>query len=111
MNHGLFVYGTLAPGQRNAHVLSPLNGQWTEAKVRGRLKQLGWGSEFGYPGIVLDDTADWVSGHLFTSKELESHWQRLDDFEGPEYQRILIPVYLCHDTVAYAYIYALRQES
>ena len=39
--NALFVYGTLAPGQVNAHVLAPLSGAWTEAQISGTLHDAG----------------------------------------------------------------------
>ena len=32
-SHTLAVYGTLAPGQPNHHVLAPLGGEWTEGLI------------------------------------------------------------------------------
>ena len=32
----LFVYGTLAPGRANAHVLTGIDGTWEEASVTGK---------------------------------------------------------------------------
>lgn len=51
----LFVYGTLAPGRPNEHVLSAVPGTWQRGTVRGRLMQAGWGAEQGYPGVVIDE--------------------------------------------------------
>ena len=53
--NALFVYGTLAPGQVNAHVLAPLSGAWTEAQVSGTLHDAGWGAAHGCPGARLFD--------------------------------------------------------
>jgi gamma-glutamylcyclotransferase (GGCT)/AIG2-like uncharacterized protein YtfP len=63
----LFVYGTLAPGRANAHVLADVPGDWAPAIVTGTLVQQGWCTSLGYPGIVLDDGLDLVEGFLFTS--------------------------------------------
>jgi gamma-glutamylcyclotransferase (GGCT)/AIG2-like uncharacterized protein YtfP len=38
----LFVYGTLAPGRPNEHVLSEIGGTWEAAIVTGTLRQEGW---------------------------------------------------------------------
>ena len=38
--------------------------------MRGRLIEMGWGAAMGYPGIVLDETAQEVAVHLFTSPAL-----------------------------------------
>ncbi len=78
----LFVYGTLAPGRSNAHVLADVPGQWEPATVKGTLVQEGWGAAEGYPGIVLDDDGGDVQGLLFSSEQLAEHWARLDAFEG-----------------------------
>ena len=95
--NALFVYGTLAPGQVNAHVLAPLSGAWTEAQISGSLHDAGWGATHGCPCARLLDndidkiTADSfprsvVKGVLLESADLADFWQKLDDFEGIEYQ-------------------------
>ncbi len=40
----LFVYGTLAPGKPNAHMLGAVAGHWQEAWINGHLLKKGWGS-------------------------------------------------------------------
>ena len=47
MPNRLFVYGTLAPGRPNAHILAPLGGNWQPATVTGHLKQQGGGDAMG----------------------------------------------------------------
>ena len=108
MTEGLFVYGTLAPGRPNAHVLASVSGTWESATVRGRLLPEGWGAAAGFPAIVLGDDAPEVHGLLFRSEELSEHWGRLDDFEGDGYDRVLTPVTLEGDGEVDAYIYVLR---
>jgi hypothetical protein len=49
--HTLAVYGTLAPGQPNHHVLVPLRGEWTDGLIEGALLPMGWGADLGYPGF------------------------------------------------------------
>ena len=49
--HTLAVYGTLAPGRPNHHVLAPLGGAWTDGLIEGDLIPLGWGAALGYPGF------------------------------------------------------------
>ncbi len=51
MEH-LFVYGTLAPGRPNEHILADVPGTWQSAIVFGTLIDEGWGAELGYPGII-----------------------------------------------------------
>ena len=105
---GLFVYGTLAPGQVNHHVLAGVTGDWQRASLRGVLHEEGWGAEFGCPGIVPSADGETVAGYLFLSRELGNLWATLDAFEGDGYERVLVPVTLDQGGERLAYVYALR---
>ncbi|HJX26674.1 MAG TPA: gamma-glutamylcyclotransferase family protein [Thermoanaerobaculia bacterium] len=107
MTHRLFVYGTLAPGRPNEHVLADVPGEWKPATVTGTLLPEGWGAAAGYPGIVLDEHGGEVKGLLFSSESLAEHWARLDEFEGDGYERVLTTVKLEDGTTVDAYIYRL----
>lgn len=104
----LFVYGTLAPGNPNAYVLSALEGNWEPATIRGKLYPEGWGAALGFPAIVLDNEGDEIEGFVFSSPGLEAFWPELDAFEGEAYERIGAEVRLADGTVISAYVYALR---
>ncbi|WBY01302.1 gamma-glutamylcyclotransferase [Ramlibacter tataouinensis] len=103
----LFVYGTLAPGRSNAHVLADVAGTWEPATVRGRLLPQGWGAAAGWPGIIPDPRAGEVRGLVFSSPALRADWPRLDEFEGPGYQRVLVSAKLDTGSEVQAYVYAL----
>ncbi|KAF7785833.1 hypothetical protein PRUB_a0226 [Pseudoalteromonas rubra] len=103
----LFVYGTLAPGRPNEHILAGLKGQWQPGFVKGHLQNQGWGAELGYPGLILDTGAGEVSGLVFSSSELDAHWQRLDEFEGEHYKRVIAQVRLDNGEIISAYVYTL----
>lgn len=105
----LFVYGTLAPGSVNEHILRDVAGTWSKGSVRGRLLQEGWGADRGYPGIVVDPTAELVSGFVLASEALTKEWERLDDFEGGEYERVVAEVELEGGQVAPAFLYQLKR--
>lgn len=107
MTHRLFVYGTLAPGKPNEHILADLPGTWQPATVVGKLFPEGWGAAMGYPGIVLDDGGDEVAGLLFSSENLPAHWARIDAFEGEGYERVLTSAKLDDGRTVDAYIYRL----
>jgi gamma-glutamylcyclotransferase (GGCT)/AIG2-like uncharacterized protein YtfP len=92
-SHTLAVYGTLAPGQPNHHVVAPLGGEWTDGLVEGDLLPVGWGAALGYPGFRPRDGGDAVAVQLLTAPLLATAWPTLDRFEGPGYQRILVPVF------------------
>ena len=106
----LFVYGTLAPGRPNEHVLKTIGGMWESATVKDHLRQHGWGAEMGYPGIVLDGAGEDIKGFIFSSHHLDKHWDELDDFEGGEYKRVLAEVHRNDAISTDAYIYVLRKS-
>jgi gamma-glutamylcyclotransferase (GGCT)/AIG2-like uncharacterized protein YtfP len=88
----LAVYGSLAPGKDNHHLLAGLGGDWSDGRVEGELYASGWGARHGFPGLR------WIPGHpgvtvrVLTADGLPDHWPILDEFEGTEYRRILVPV-------------------
>ncbi len=83
----LVVYGTLAPGRENSHVLGHLGGTWSEVVIRGHLRPSGWGFASGYPAIELDESGPDVAGWLLESSALEHAWPEIDAFEGAGYRR------------------------
>ncbi|HWC24655.1 MAG TPA: gamma-glutamylcyclotransferase family protein [Flexivirga sp.] len=111
MTDHLFVYGTLAPGRPNEHVLASVRGTWEPATVRGRLLQHGWGAAVGFPGIVLDDDGPEVEGMLLSSEDLSHSWERLDQFEGDGYARVQASVRRRNGGTAVAHIYVLNGQS
>ena len=106
----LFIYGTLAPGERNHHMLEHLTGRWERATLRGVLVEEGWGADHGCPAVIPDDRSEPVQGHLFTSEDLSAHWSVLDDFEGDEYRRESVNVGLEDGSEVEAYVYSLRDR-
>lgn len=110
MTDRLFVYGTLAPGRPNEHVLAGVPGTWQPATVRGTLLPEGWGAAVGYPGIVLDESGEEVQGLVFSSEELAAHWSRLDEFEGEGYERVQTSAQLGDGTLVRAHVYELSRR-
>ena len=90
----LATYGTLAPGRANHHHLEGLQGRWLTGTVCGRLVEEGWGAALGYPALILDADGAEVTVHVFESADLPAHWERLDQFEGDEYERVAVTVAL-----------------
>jgi gamma-glutamylcyclotransferase (GGCT)/AIG2-like uncharacterized protein YtfP len=88
----LVAYGTLAPGRPNHHQLDGLDGRWLTGQIYGRLLDAGWGAGLGYPALILDPDGPAISVHVFDSRDLPDHWSRLDDFEGPGYERVVATV-------------------
>jgi gamma-glutamylcyclotransferase (GGCT)/AIG2-like uncharacterized protein YtfP len=92
-SHALAVYGTLAPGRPNHHVVAHLEGEWTEGLIEGELLPVGWGADLGYPGFRPRVGGDAVEVWVLTAPLLASAWPDLDRFEGEGYRRILVPVF------------------
>lgn len=92
-NKTLAVYGTLAPGLQNYHIVEPLGGEWTEGSIEGDLQPTGWGATLGYPAFRPRVGGPILKIRILKSELLAKDWARVDEFEGPEYKRILIPVF------------------
>ncbi len=107
----LAVYGSLAPGERHHGQIADLSGNWQAASVKGSIADRGWGSRIGYPGFVPDPLGGDVAVMVLTSPELATAWERLDEFEGSEYRRIVVPATMESGEVAPVAIYALQEES
>ncbi len=105
----LAVYGTLAPGRPNHHVLDGLTGRWITGTVRGRLRSQGWGAALGYPGVDLDPEGPPVEVELFESPDLSALWPHLDEFEGAGYRRVTTAVSTPDGPLA-ASIYVLADD-
>ncbi len=106
----LAVYGMFAPGKENHWVLQGLKGTWTSGKVRAYLYQQGFGDSDGFPTIKCDENAPEIAVQVFESDELPAHWKRIDEFDGREYRRTLVPVTFADGMVRLCFIYALNEE-
>lgn len=91
-DRALAVYGTLAPGEPNHHLVADIDGRWVEGAVRGHRFVARWRDRPGYPGFLPDPGGPVVPVLVLVSEFLDRHWDRLDDFEGPGYRRREIAV-------------------
>lgn len=96
-DHTLAVYGTLAPGRQNYHIVEPLGGEWTDGLIEGTLQETGWGATQGYPAFRPAAGGPIVQIKVLKSNALPEGWRPVDEFEGPDYQRILVPVFYVQD--------------
>lgn len=101
----LATYGTLMRGRSNHHEMDGIAGRWVTGTVRGIFHADGWE---GYPGLDLDPSGPPVVVDVLESEDLEAHWARLDDFEGPGYERVTCTV-TTSDGELTAWVYALRR--
>ena len=106
----LFVYGSLAPGKSNHHIIKDIPGTWDAATIKGKLFQEGWGAYLGYPGVIPNEDGDIIEGYLFSSDQLSTYWDMLDAFEGDGYVRQLVTVISESGELVEAYIYAINRS-
>jgi len=109
-HHNLAIYGSLAPGMVNHYIVSELPGKWLTGKVRGNLIQKGWGASIGFPGLewIPTQPENPVNVHILNSISLPKMFKELDEFEGGEYIRILVPVEMNDQTLQVANIYTSK---
>lgn len=108
--HRLIVYGSLAPGKSNHGQMDGMTGTWTPGVVRGHFREAGWGASQGFPGLTPDPEGPEVQVLVFASADLPAHWDRLDEFEGEEYQRIVVEV-MIGGVPTPANIYAVERQA
>jgi gamma-glutamylcyclotransferase (GGCT)/AIG2-like uncharacterized protein YtfP len=82
----LIVYGSLAPGEANHFLLSGLIGDWYRCRIKGRMGQYR-----GFKSFRYDPEGPEHPAWILESSELPRVILDLDDFEGEEYERIIIP--------------------
>lgn len=110
----LFVYGTLAPGRSNEHILAELTGNWQPATTIGLLLPEGCALTEGFPALILPDNISdasdvvAVEGLLFISAELPAFWHELDEFEGAAYRRVVTSIATAAGELMKAYTYELN---
>ena len=101
----LFCYGTL----QSPLVMKAVTGQafsgkeatlynWARYRVRG--------SE--YPGIIQQPDSV-VTGKVYWGLDEEA-MEKLDQFEGDKYERVLVQVTLADGSLEEAYAYAIRED-
>lgn len=104
----LIIYGSLAPGEANHHIISHINGIWLKAFIKGKIIDNGWATRTGYPEFkrASDKDSHSVEVLAFMSEELDDHWKQLDDFEATEsYKRTTITCELEGGQIVEAFIY------
>lgn len=109
----LFTYGSLQPGQQNNYLLKDLGGEWLDGFVYGSLTLSTTGSSAGFLLLTPDYSTfeNQVTGKLLTSQNLTTNWKVLDEFEGEDYVRHLIPVYSrTNDKIIIAHTYVVNSN-
>jgi gamma-glutamylcyclotransferase (GGCT)/AIG2-like uncharacterized protein YtfP len=85
----LVVYGSLAPGEENHHVVAGLEGTWQPCVITGTID-----IHDGYRIFRWEKDGERVHAQMLISRDLPENWRRLDEFEGADYRRVVIPAEL-----------------
>jgi gamma-glutamylcyclotransferase (GGCT)/AIG2-like uncharacterized protein YtfP len=113
LSYPLFVYGTLRAGCRSVEAERLMVGArlLSHGSLRGCLYRVG-----EYPGLVLADTADPVSGELYwlvSTAQLSAldAWETADaDGDSlAEYRRCLVTVHLSSGAAQLAWVYLFKR--
>lgn len=95
----LASYGTLRPGESNHKVVADISGKWVDGIIHGEVNMYR-----GYPVFKWKEAGADVPVQILCSENLPPELPRIDEFEGADYTRILVPVYL-PDRVWVCYVY------
>jgi hypothetical protein len=82
----LVIYGSLAPGGSNNFMFTGVDGNWHKCVIKGRM-----GRWRGFKSFRYDPQGQEYEAWLFESPVLPQMFPDLDDFEGEEYKRTVIP--------------------
>ncbi len=91
--------------------MAGIQGEWHPGEIRGQLINPNWRTEGWYPSFIIDDTAPWVKGQVFSSTCLSDHWPRLDAFEGEHYLRSQTLANIYGDDLVQVFVYTLNPKN
>ena len=83
----LACYGSLRHRQKNHHMVAEIGGTWTTGTIRGFVWK--WN---GYPMFAFDPEGPEIIVDVLESDQLPAAYTRLDEFEGSDYIRTVVPV-------------------
>lgn len=108
--NAFITYGSLSPGGINHNFVKNIPGEWQKGTVLGKLENKGWGADLGYHGYrpAMNEQPEQITAYLLLSREMGSHWRRLDEFEGEGYIRQLARFTSESGLETVGYIYAVR---
>lgn len=86
----LVTYGTLCPGGASESLFAGLEGKWLDGKINGVINH----RVNGLVGFSWNLEEKLIDVKVFSASNLEQRFQQLDRYEGPSYQRVLVPVFI-----------------
>ncbi len=102
----LFTYGSLMFPQVWSVVV---RGEYKKQSARLHGHQRCCIKGETYPAAIAASAADYIDGHLYMNVRSED-MQRLDNFEGDNYEKIEAPVTLADNSVVMAAVYLYRHH-
>ena len=107
--NSIFVYGTLQPGMQNDKILKDFKGNWKKGYVLGKLLNLETGDDYGHPVLELDNKGSKIYGMILKSKDIEKNINKIDDFEGKDYLRVVSNIFFEDGSKTLAYVYVRKK--
>lgn len=101
----LASYGTFRPEEPNHVLLSDISGCWDDCITEGYIACIN-----NLPYFTWNVQGEKIEMKIFSSPELPKHISRIDSFEGPDYERILIPT-SSNNGIVVVNIYAKKDRS
>ncbi len=83
----LASYGTLRRGESNHNIVAHIKGDWLLGIIEGEVVELE-----GYPAFTWQAGGSQVNVEVLCAETLPLEFAQIDDFEGVNYRRILVPV-------------------
>ena len=85
----LFVYGTLRRfvPESKADMFSDGATYLTTGRTIGKLYRISW-----HPGMTPGEAGDWVTGEIWKLSNPAETFRILDEYEGPDYERIVVSI-------------------
>lgn len=103
----LFVYGLLKKGFRGDYLLNRKDIRFIS---NGKTYDLFCMFDMGeFPMVTLDEVSS-IKGELYRVPDTNDFWESLDDFEGDDYRRIIIPVQMDGSGIIKAHMYVAIEE-
>jgi len=100
----LFVYGTLralVPNSKS-NLFSEGATFLKSGRTLGKLFHISW-----HPAMIPGDAGEWVTGEVWKLHDTDATLKVLDEFEGPDYERMMVVVDMGDGAQleAWAYLY------
>lgn len=100
----LACYGSLRRTEKNHHVVADIPGKWYQGTIKGFVFK--WNN---YPIFNADSDGAEIVVDVLESEALAENFERLDEFEGTDYQRNVVVVAV-NDTLLFSNVYSGRVD-